>query len=301
MFTDSVRDAAHRAGFVKRGPILSPRTALRVRSVSRRDLNELAQAVVDRAGSDPMLRYQLLPPDIVDRDEFVGFWNSMTPAPAAPRRTKPSGGCNSTSPMEFGLQSRTGRTLELTEASPQRCIWAPQRATIIGRRAVDKTEAGQHSLTGTSGCCAVVGCAAPSNASNPRRHPPRLARPYIERTPTAATSGQAAPRPGTPPTFPKAAPRRSGAQVRNRCAARRFRPHHRQHSWYAIWASRCLDVSPHDATFHPKALFAELTGQMVSNTIVTESGSTVYGMAASMVGQRPHGGGTARPAAPAGV
>ena len=80
MFTDSVQDAAHRAGFVQaRSHILSLRTVLRgALADSELDLTELGQAVISRAGGDPMLRYQLLPPDIVDRDEFVGFWSSDT-------------------------------------------------------------------------------------------------------------------------------------------------------------------------------------------------------------------------------
>ena len=38
-----------------------------------------------------MLRYQLLPPDIVDRDEFIGFWNPEsipTPTRAAENKAK---------------------------------------------------------------------------------------------------------------------------------------------------------------------------------------------------------------------
>ena len=76
VFTDSVQDAAHRAGFVQaRSHSLTLRTALRGSlGDAELDLDELARAVIDRAGNDPMLRYQLLPPDLVDRDEFVAFW-----------------------------------------------------------------------------------------------------------------------------------------------------------------------------------------------------------------------------------
>ena len=80
MFTDSVQDAAHRAGFVQaRSHSLSLRTALRGAigdGDGELDLTEVTQTVISRAGNDPVLRYQLLPPDIVDRDEFVGFWKS---------------------------------------------------------------------------------------------------------------------------------------------------------------------------------------------------------------------------------
>lgn len=48
---------------------------------------------------------------------------------------------------------------------------------------------------------------------------------------------------------------------------------------------RCTStrVSPYDGTFLAKALFAELTEQMLLSTVPTESGSTVYGLAPATV------------------
>jgi len=75
-----------------------------------------------------MLRYQLLPPDIVDRDEFVAFWqpdahsNSRRAAENKAKRRLLRFDVD----LEFGLQARTGRTLELTAVSPLRSTWAPR-------------------------------------------------------------------------------------------------------------------------------------------------------------------------------
>lgn len=290
MFTDSVQDAAHRAGFVQaRSHILSLRTALRgALGESERDLNELAQAVVDRAGSDPMLRYQLLPPDIVDRDEFVGFWNSAAhPNTRRAAENKAKRRLQFDIAMEFGLQSRTGRTLELTgSVAAEVYLGAPQRATIIGRRAVDKAEAGQHSLTGTSGVALsrwVRGTVERIRTRGGIHHD--WLRPYIEKNANRYHIWAGRPRGQGMPAFPKgrSAPAFPALKSGTGALPEGFDPITASTSWYAIWASRCLDVSPHDATFLAKALFAELTGQMVLNTIVTESGSTVYGMAASTV------------------
>lgn len=100
MFTDSVQDAAHRAGFVQaRSHSLTLRTALRgALGDGELDLAELAQAVISRAGTDPVLRYQLLPPDIVDREQFVGFWKpDVHPNTRRPPRTGPNVVSDSTS------------------------------------------------------------------------------------------------------------------------------------------------------------------------------------------------------------
>jgi hypothetical protein len=154
MFTDSVQDAAHRAGFVQaRSHSLSLRTALRgAIGNAELDLDELARAVIDRAGNDPMLRYQLLPPDIVDRDEFVAFWKSdVHPNSRRAAENKAKRRLRFDVDLEFGLQSRTGRTLELTgSVVAEVYLGAAHRAPIIGRRAVDKAGPAQFPLTGVA-------------------------------------------------------------------------------------------------------------------------------------------------------
>ena len=76
VFTDSVQDAAHRAGFVE-----SRSHALTLRSVLRHATGEhpvaldalTDQAIAD-AGDDPFRRYRLIAPDLTERDEFAPFW-----------------------------------------------------------------------------------------------------------------------------------------------------------------------------------------------------------------------------------
>ena len=126
MFTDSVQDAAHRAGFVQaRSHSLSLRTALRgALGEGELDLDELSQAVISRAGNDPMLRYQLLPPDIVDRDEFVGFWKAgVHQAPAERPRTGPSDGYSSTLIWNSVCSHAPAAHWSSPAVSPPRCTW----------------------------------------------------------------------------------------------------------------------------------------------------------------------------------
>ncbi len=119
VFTDSVQDAAHRAGFVQaRSHTMTLRAAFKTaldhggnESVS---LDLLAERIVDEAKT-PEERYQLLSPSVVTRETFRPFWDkSFAPQyrSAATRRAKQRVAYDSV--MEFGLNSRMGRTLELT-------------------------------------------------------------------------------------------------------------------------------------------------------------------------------------------
>ena len=76
IFTDSVQDAAHRAGFVEsRSHTLTLRALLR-HAVGRDPiaLDSLTDQAIADAGDDPFHRYRLIPPDLVERDEFAPFW-----------------------------------------------------------------------------------------------------------------------------------------------------------------------------------------------------------------------------------
>ena len=117
VFTDSVQDAAHRAGFVQaRSHSLTVRSVLREAVGSEaRSLDTLAERVIQRAGDDASLRYRILPPDLADKREFREFWEAKTLA-RVPRTVKGRVRRRLAfdAALEFGLQSRLGRTLELT-------------------------------------------------------------------------------------------------------------------------------------------------------------------------------------------
>lgn len=295
MFTDSVQDAAHRAGFVQaRSHTLSLRTALRGALGSAEsdraeiDLDELARAVITRAGNDPMLRYQLLPPDIVDRDEFVAFWQpDVHPNSRRAAENKAKRRLRFDVDLEFGLQSRTGRTLELTgSVVAEVYLGAPHRASVIGRRALDKADPTQLPLTGVSDAAVarwVRGTVERVRTRGGIHHD--WLRPYLERNANRYHVWGGRPRGQGMPAFPKGRPAPAFPALKSGTGAlpEGFDPITAPSSWYAQWASRCLDVSPHDGTFLAKALFAELAEQMLLSTVTTETGSTVYGLAPSTV------------------
>lgn len=113
VFTNSVQDAAHRAGFVQsRAHVFGFRNAVRrALDAGPATLVELADRMID-AATDADARYRLLPPDIVERQEFAPYWRNDKPSIRVVDRVRRRLAFDLS--LEFGLQSTIGRTLELT-------------------------------------------------------------------------------------------------------------------------------------------------------------------------------------------
>ena len=134
VFTDSVQDAAHRAGFVQ-----ARSHALTMRSIIRGavgeeaiDLDLLVDRILDSA-SDAASRFRLLPPDLADRDKFAAYWKQDKPHYTVSRRIRKRLLLDVM--LEFGLRSEVGRTLEATgtvvsgtRVTPQHLLGAAQGA-----------------------------------------------------------------------------------------------------------------------------------------------------------------------------
>lgn len=78
VFTDSVQDAAHRAGFVQaRSRTFALRTQIRS-AVGEFGflLDEVPRELIDQAGNDDRARYQLLPPEVADYPAYRNYWDS---------------------------------------------------------------------------------------------------------------------------------------------------------------------------------------------------------------------------------
>lgn len=290
MFTDSVQDAAHRAGFVQaRSHSLTLRTALRgALGDGELDLAELAQAVISRAGTDPVLRYQLLPPDIVDREQFVGFWKpDVHPNTRRAAEDRAKRRLRFDIDLEFGLQSRTGRTLELTGSVVSEVyLGAPQRAMIIGRHAIEHTEGVQIPLADVTDSAVagwVRGTVERIRTRGGIHH--EWLRPYLEKNANRYHIWGGRPRGQGMPAFPKGRPAPAFPAIKSGSTAlpEGYDPITPPSSWYARWTSDCLGVSSYEGAFLAKALFTELTAQLLLNTLTTETGATVYELPPSAV------------------
>nr|WP_296777423.1 DEAD/DEAH box helicase [Rhodococcus sp. (in: high G+C Gram-positive bacteria)] len=117
VFTDSVQDAAHRAGFVQaRSRALTLRTLIR-QALADGDmsLDALAHKMVAMAGNDRAKRYRLLPPELADRDDFSKFWSTARLGRTSTTLTGfVTQRLQLDIEMEFGLRAGVGRTLTRT-------------------------------------------------------------------------------------------------------------------------------------------------------------------------------------------
>ncbi|SOC50279.1 protein of unknown function [Blastococcus aggregatus] len=141
VFTDSVQDAAHRAGFVQ-----SRSFSLTLRAVLREAVGEqpisldgLVEQVILNAGDNPHRRYRVVPPEVVDREEFAPFWQKprLRDVPAGVR-TRVKRRLLLDASLEFGLQSRTGRTLERTGSAAAEVAVAPAVLVRVAEQAIEE-------------------------------------------------------------------------------------------------------------------------------------------------------------------
>ncbi|MFE6864516.1 DEAD/DEAH box helicase [Nocardia sp. NPDC057668] len=285
MFTDSVQDAAHRAGFVQaRSHTLSLRSTLRnalhdVDSDSgMMTLAELCEAVMSRAGTDSLRRYHLLAPDIVEHDEFIAFWQSdraKSERDRAARLVRKR--LQFDIDLEFGLQSRLGRTLELTGSVVAEVdLGSDDRIAELGAAAL---EGAQHQLSFTAPDSVAVtrwvrGTVERMRTQGAITHP--WLDTYITKDANRRWIWGARPKGEGMPAFPKGRPAPAFPAIGSHRIPEGFDAVTASASWYARWASKCLDVSAFDGGFLARSLFAVLAEQRIVGTAPTEQGHTVY-------------------------
>jgi ATP-dependent helicase YprA (DUF1998 family) len=144
VFTDSVQDAAHRAGFVEsRSHTLTLRALLR-HAVGEQpvSLDALVDRAIAEAGDDPFRRYRMIPPDLVERNEFAPFWQRERARDIPARvRTRVRKRLLFDAVLEFGLQSRVGRTLEQTGSTVAEVdAGEPAALARMAREVLDATD-----------------------------------------------------------------------------------------------------------------------------------------------------------------
>lgn len=263
VFTDSVQDAAHRAGFVQsRSHILTLRAALRTALDGETTLEELVSTAVSNAKT-PVERYQLIAPDYVDREQFRAFWKTDSP-PSETRkaRTRAIARLLFDASLEFGLQNRIGRTLEMT-------------GTVVAE--VDAGSAPALVGLATSALESVTQQTTFDGAPPTEQDLLRWTRGVLERMRLRGgishkwlnsyikkdgnrwqiwggrlkTEGMPAFPNGRPaPSFPRIGPATKTSENLDAVTS--------TSSWYARWAAQCLGVSNADGAFLAKAICASL-------------------------------------------
>lgn len=282
VFTDSVQDAAHRAGFVQ-----SRSHSLTIRSVLREavgdaptSLDVLADRVVERAGDDPAQRYRVLPPDLADKDEFAPFWQArrLSRVPQSVRK-RVVRRLAFDAVLELGLQSQVGRTLEMTSTVAVEVEAAPGLVVTAARQAVEG--AGGEMLLPLTDAVLVAwvrGVLERMRTRGAVEHPwlRKLvendgSRYFIWRGRPRSEGMPAFPIGRTAPAFPRVGPASSVREtVLDQVTATQ--------GWYAQWAARVLGVTPVEGAVLARLLLKRLAAHDVVVATSNTAGAEVYAL-----------------------
>ena len=304
VFTDSVQDAAHRAGFVEaRSHTLTMRAVLRAAvGDAARSLDEVVDEAFRQAGDDAFRRYRMLHPSLVKTpkdaeqkpNDFTVFWSAerQLDVPVRARKTVRRRVLFDAI-LEVGLFSRFGRTLEATGSVAIGVeAGSSARLATIARRVVTDSSGQEHL---DSGLMAV------SDADLVRwvrgtleRMRERGAIEHEWFTKYLAEDGNryrlwggrpknqgmpAFPPGRSTPAFPRTGPP-TGAKDPL------LDPVSSPQSWYTQWTSRTLSVPPHFAGVLARQLLDALAGEGVLVASPTKTG-TAYAIPASAVVVHP--------------
>ncbi|MDR0784131.1 MAG: DEAD/DEAH box helicase, partial [Propionibacteriaceae bacterium] len=291
VFTDSVQDAAHRAGFVQaRAHAMMLRSLLRAGlEGGELTLDTLVAQIVAQAGDDRSDRYRLLPPDCVEREAFLPFWQKANlravPGLVRGRVTRRMG---FDAALEFGLNSRLGRTLELTgSVAVEVAAGSSGRIVQIARDAIDS--AGWQNMLGDSHAAQVTNDQLASwvrGVLDRIRTQGGINHPWLERY--CQEDGRrffiwgGRRRDEGMPAFPKGRPApafpRVGSLASTRSAGDGLDSVGNAQSWYAVWTAKALNITAHDAGRVAQHLLAHLARSQVLTETMSTSGARVYGI-----------------------
>lgn len=289
VFTDSVQDAAHRAGFVQsRSHTLSLRAALG-RSVAPggSSIPELVDAALQQAGDDTFHRYRLLDPVYADRDGFSEFWRARsqnTVTRSIRKRVRDRLAFDAA--LEFGLQSHVGRTLERTGTVSARVeAGTSQKLAALARPLLEGFErgielGGSGDISDETLVAWVRGTLERMRTRGAIQHPwlnKYLSgdgnRWHINGGRLRSEGMPAFPARRPAPAFPRVG---GAAQARGRDTLDPVTP---AQSWYAAWTHKLLRVSPSDGGRLATRLLARLASVGVLESVRTDSGGEVYALA----------------------
>lgn len=285
VFTDSVQDAAHRAGFVDhRSHAMSLRAALRGALSGPTDLKTWVDEVVRQAADDGFARYRLVPTALLTHEVFAPYWqDEASPTQRAKGRTAVGRRLLFDAELEVGLQASFGRTLEATGSIGVHVDAGPERVLIgMARRALGEED--EQLLPGDLAAIGdlqlvqwVRGTLEHLRSDGAIDHEwldkyvrNDGARVWIWGKRRRDQGAPAFPSGRSAPAFPIV-----GAAVNAKSAFVRVTS---PQSWYARWAQRCLGVSAGHGAALAALLLAVLAQRDVLSETATDSGGKAYGI-----------------------
>lgn len=309
VFTDSVQDAAHRAGFVRaRSHSMSLRAALRSALTGEQSLETWVDAALDSARDNDFDRYRLMPPDCLENPRYERYWKPASDADVSAGRSHVRKRLLFDAALEIGLQSSFGRTLETTGTIGVHVrAGSANRLRRIASDALGGVEF-QQPLTSPDGstddAAVVTARSAPSHeraliawARGTLEHIRQQGGIYHEWLHAFITEGGpryriwgGRPRDVGMPAFPpgRSAPAfpRVGAALAGR-AESLLEPVSSAQGWHARWAAKNLHVPTATAPHLAIALLKELTKAGLLQQLPTQQGAIAYALLAAAVVVRP--------------
>ena len=289
VFTDSVQDAAHRAGFVaSRSHTLTLRAVLRDAVGDReRSLPELVDAALERAGDDPADRHRLLPPDFADEEDFREFW--VDPGSGRRPRATVRRRLLFDATLEFGLQSRVGRTLEQTGSLAAGVDAGTPAVLALDARTAIRREEGEQTLDHPVDALPdqrlvawVRGVLEHIRLQGGIQH--EWLDLFVKEDGNRYRIWGGRRKDQGMPAFPKgrsapAFPRVGGKKATDPL----LDPVTDTKSWYARWTARALSVSPHYGAVLARALLTRLASRHVLHAVNTDSAGVAYAIPADLI------------------
>lgn len=283
VFTDSVQDAAHRAGFVEaRSYRMSLRAGLRAGLTGPMTLPELVDAAMAAAEGNEFTRFRFVPPSLVDNPHYAKYWDvpadkkvpAASRAVVAPRLAFDAA-------LDVGLFSTFGRTLTATgSAAAHTHVGTTDDLVQLARRATVNAETqtldvDAFSATDEQLAAWARGVLEHMQLDGAIEHPWMKnyvandgARIFLWGKRPAKEGCPAFPTGRAIPAFPTTAPSPLKSSEFVRIG-------HSQ-SWYARWASKILGVTPGHGSAITRRLMDELAAGGILSVATTVSGSTVY-------------------------
>lgn len=292
IFTDSVQDAAHRAGFIQaRSHTFTLRTALRRAFGDHLDdgsqevlnLNEL----VERAMSIPdgpeaaFERHRIIPPELSQRNGFAEYWqDDATPRERSSARNRVRRRLLFDASLELGLNARMGRTLELTgsvvvEADagpPAKVLAAAEQAWASATNMLPDVAV----PTAEQYLQWVRGVLVRMRLQGGILHD--WLRKYVEKDGKRFWLWGGRPRGQGMPAFPRGRPAPAFPVVGSTDPKDGLDPVTPRSSWYAQWTSRTLGVAPDDAPALIRRLFQILADHGTVTALSTDRSATAYAL-----------------------
>lgn len=283
VFTDSVQDAAHRAGYVQaRSRAFALRTYARLAVGNRQtSLDKLADRLIENADTE-RARYELLPPDLVELDRYKSFWHPDANESDRREGTRNAGERLSFDlALEFGQRADLPRSLALT-GSLSVFVDAPRTSALsaakealgnINAPTLGGDDENLH-LRWVHGALEMVRARGGIYHEWLKTYLRTDGNPYMLNRRESRGNGVPGFPKGGAPEFPRTGPLLSGAAQRNTGTT----PLGGTRGRFALWTSRILGLSSHDASIAVTSLFAALQSRGVLSSVPTDSGGTIFAL-----------------------